>query len=373
MPAKNTGCDNAPGPCCCGQPSTPEESRLPDQSESGWVTGRTLTPAGEVLQAATSLRAEDIIGSWKARWGINRHNYKINPGLYCTGNPTDGSPVLVTANYKLSFDSLRKELAGIDAWILALDTKGINVWCAAGKGTFGTEEIVKRIAAAGLDRVVSHRTLILPQLGAPGVAAHEVFKRSGFRVVYGPVRASDVKAFIGAGLKATQDMRTVKFTFSDRMVLTPVELVHMIRPVAIALIAVIVLNLLGIKLIRSPGDMVPYLGAILTGCVAVPALLPWIPGRAFAWKGWLAGLIWALLVGAYHTWSAASPISWGTFLFYLLILPPISSFLAMNFTGSSTYTSLSGVKKEMRIWMPVIIGSAGTGIVFMGLKTFLKF
>jgi hypothetical protein len=273
----------------------------------------------------------------------------------------------------MSFDALRKELAGVDAWILVLDTKGINVWCAAGKGTFGTEEIIHRIEAVGLASLVSHRQLILPQLGAPGVAAHEVLKQSGFHVSYGPVRAGDIKAYLEAGMKATKEMRTVEFRFVDRIVLTPIELAHVIWPLAIALAVILLVNLLGIRLLDSLHDLAPYLGAVLIGCVIVPALLPWIPGRAFAWKGWLLGLIWALVIDACYAWQAATPIGWRSAVFYLLILPPISSFLAMNFTGSSTYTSLSGVKKEMGLWLPIIIGSAGTGIVFMVLRLFLKF
>ncbi len=373
MPEKNMSCNTTSSQCCCGQSNTVEENNLLDESNAGWITGKVLTPAGDVLRVSTRLNARDILGSWKARWGINRHNYKIGPGLYGVGDPTDHSPVLVSANYKMSFDSLRKELAGIDAWILVLDTKGINVWCAAGKGTFGTGEVVHRIKAVDLDRRVSHRKLILPQLGAPGVAAHEVFKKSGFRVIYGPVRASDLKAFIAEGMKATPDMRAVKFRFADRIVLTPIELAHLIWPLAIAIAAIIIMNLLGIRFINSFHDLMPYAGAVLIGCVIVPALLPWIPGRAFAWKGWLLGLIWALLIDALYTWNLAASISWGPALFYLLILPPISAYLAMNFTGSSTYTSLSGVKKEMRIWLPIIIGSAGAGIVLMFSRLFLKF
>ena len=34
-------------------------------------------------------------------------------------------------------------------------------------------------------------------------------------------------------------------------------------------------------------------------------------------------------------------------LAWMLIIPAISSYLAMNFTGASTYTSLSGVKKDI--------------------------
>ena len=65
----------------------------------------------------------------------------------------------VTANYKLSFDALRSQLADLDAWILVLETNGINVWCAAGKGTFGTDELVHRIRECQLEKVVKTRNL----------------------------------------------------------------------------------------------------------------------------------------------------------------------------------------------------------------------
>ncbi len=106
------------------------------------------------------------------RAGIEQH--LIEPGLYVLGKPTKESPVFVSANYTLSFDALRSVLNGNDCYILVLDTKGINVWCAAGKGTFGTDELVHRIVSVGLADIVSHRTLIVPQLGATGVNAREV-------------------------------------------------------------------------------------------------------------------------------------------------------------------------------------------------------
>ncbi len=86
-------------------------------------------------------------------------DYAIDPGLYALGDPDRESPVLVSANYKMSFDDLRSALPGRNLWILVLDTKGINVWCAAGKGTFGTEELVKRIEASHLKEIVSHRSI----------------------------------------------------------------------------------------------------------------------------------------------------------------------------------------------------------------------
>jgi len=126
-----------------------------------------------------------------ARLGYHRFSHLVEPGLYSLGSPSPVSPVFVTANYTLSFDALRTSIKGIDAYILVLDTKGINVWCAAGKGTFGTAEVIGRVQEAELAQVVSHRRLILPQLGAPGVSAHEVQKQTGFRVDYGPVRAAE--------------------------------------------------------------------------------------------------------------------------------------------------------------------------------------
>ena len=83
------------------------------------------------------------------------------------GRPGPESPVFVTSNYTLSFDALRTSIKGIDGYILVLDTKGINVWCAAGKGTFGTDEVIKRVQETELAQVVSHRRLILPQLRRP--------------------------------------------------------------------------------------------------------------------------------------------------------------------------------------------------------------
>ena len=318
----------------------------------------------KTTRVSTELTFKDISGTWKARWSINRMNYKVDPELYYVGAPDADSPVLVTANYKMSFDALRKELSGISAWILVLDTKGINVWCAAGKGTFGTEELIKRIKVSGLSGVVEHRTLILPQLGAVGVSAHEIQKRSGFKVVYGPIRAEDVPAFLKNGMQADKEMRTVRFNFIDRTVLTPVEIVDSIKPSLIIFGVMFLLNLIGLT--RFTGvDVYSYIGALLFGCVLTPMLLPWVPGRAFSLKGWLLGLLWAIGVIVINGFFRTADYGILTSIAYSLTLPSISAYCAMNFTGCSTYTSYSGVIKEMKISIPLIAVSIGLGIVLL--------
>ena len=348
---------------CCGQ-----QLEKPSECDAPWITGRLKTSAGWIPQVSTVLGRSDVLGSWKARWGIGRMNYKVTPGLYCVGVPDSKSPVLVSANYKMSFDRLRSELKDINAWILVLDTKGINVWCAAGKGTYGTEELVDRIGKTSLAQVVSHRTVIAAQLGASGIAAHEVQKRTGFKVVYGPVRAEDLPQFLQSGMKATADMRKVKFTFKDRIVLTPMEFVGSIKPSLILLGVLFLLNLTGIKPFGLT-DFYGYLGAVIIGGVITPVLLPWIPFRAFALKGWVLGILWASSVNLLNGWPETPQYSWVRALAYLLILPAVSAYGAMNFTGCSTYTSPSGVNREMKTAIPAMIVSLALGIVFILLDS----
>jgi hypothetical protein len=335
--------------CCCAKP---------------WVVGSVGTAVGTVLQVGTALQSADRRGAWKMRWGIARMSYAIEPGLYAVGQPGSQSPVLVSANYKMSFDSLRSHLAGLDAWILVIDTKGINVWCAAGKGTFGTEEIVGRVASCRLSEVVSHRTLIVPQLGAPGVAAHEVRKQSGFRVVYGPVRAADIPAFLAADMRATPQMRRVEFPLRDRLAVVAVDLMQSamnVVLVAAAILALAGLGADGYSVDRLLGVGIPsaacFLAMFMAAAVLMPALLPWIPGRALATKGaWTALALLAALAAL--SWMIGYPMNewtgtWTAALGWALLVLATSSYMAMKYTGATTYTSLSGVYREMRVAVPV--------------------
>jgi hypothetical protein len=308
----------------------------------------------------------DFLGAVMVRWGINRNNYRVSPGLYGVGTPDEMSDVFVTANYKLSFDALRKSLSGINGWIMVLDTKGINVWCAAGKGTFGTKELVNRIKLTSLEKVVKHKRLILPQLGATGVAAHKVKEETGFNVHYGPVRAADIKRFISEGYRADKIMRRVSFGFIDRIKLIPNDFMYgkIYLLGAIALLFLISgLSNKGISYKDFAGEGGPSILSVLlayvAGIVITPMFLPYIPGRRFSLKGFYSGaLVFIILFLLKLTGSNLfETLSW------FLIITAISSFLAMNFTGSSTYTSLSGVRKEMKISVPVQIGFALVGII----------
>ncbi len=347
------------------------DSMYDDSDEVPWLEELIDSPVGKIRKIKTLLETQDILGTIRVRLGIKRDNYRVSPGLYAVGSPDSDSHVLVTANYKLTFDSLRSKLAGQNLWILVLDTKGINVWCAAGKGTFGTEELIQRISLVQLPKAVSHNKLILPQLGAPGVSAHEVTKHTGFKVVYGPIKAIHIPQFLSDNLKATEEMRKVEFGLIDRLAVIPVELNYSLKFIPVLFVLFVLFNLInpgGIRLteafLSSFFNLIPYLVSIALGTIGIAVLLPYLPFRSFALKGLLLGLIWAAIAVKYNS-AFHFPAHNLILTANGLLLTSISTFLALNFTGSTTYTSLSGVKIETLYTIPVVILASVTGLVLV--------
>lgn len=322
------------------------------------MDGFVRTPVGHVPRIRTRLGLPDHLGSVRARVGIARNQYKVNPGLYCTGSPEAKSPVLVTANYKLSFDALRKTLTGVDAWILVVDTRGINVWCAAGKGTFSEEEVAYQALKTRLAEIVSHRELILPQFAATGVASHKLKNKCGFKGIFGPLRATDLRQFLDGNKQADETMRAVTFTLGERLVLVPVEIALIWKP--FILVTLTVFLLAGISpgiysidaaLARGMTAAGATVTSILAGALATPALLPWIPGRQF----WLKGVQTGAVAGLAYLFLFPAGGSLAGDIGLWLWMVASSSYMAMNFTGATPFTSLSGVEREMRRGLPIQI------------------
>jgi len=338
------------GSSCCGAETQEKNNSCSCSCSCEQGTSKTLTTTSTITLANTW---DHIL----ARLGVSRMEHRVVPGLYQLGHVSPNSPVIVTANYTLSFDAVRSNVPD-GTFILVLDTKGINVWCAAGKGTFGTDELIRRIKASNLESIVTHRELILPELGAPGISAHEVLHQTGFRVKYGPVRATDLTSFITTG-NITEEMRTVQFSFPDRIVLTPVETRHVLIPMIIG----------GIIMYLLAGDIAALgvLVAVLSGTILFPAFLPFLPYADFSIKGLILGVITALPVaGAYIIRMNGSYLDTVLVtLVFLLLMPAITAYLALNFTGCTPYTSRTGVKKEIFRYVPILAGMAGLGFIIM--------
>jgi hypothetical protein len=327
---------------------------LPGYRIEPYVEDFLDTPSRRVPRVRTHPVASDLLGTCRARLGLDRNRYTVNPGLYAIGRPGPEAPVVVTANYKLTFDTVRFALAGRDLWLLVVDTRGINIWCAGGKGTFSAAGVAEQVRKAGLERVVSHRRLVLPQLGANGVRARDVRRACGFEAVFGPVRAEDLPHYLDRGID--EAMREVTFTLRERAAVIPVELVLGWKPILWAFAVAAVLSLMGREftmtafldrwLLAAGGT----LAGLFCGSVLFPLLLPSLP-RAFSLGGAGLGLAGALTLPLFFPYAA-----WPTLAGAGLWAVVFSSWLGLNFTGSTPYTSPSGVEKEMRRAIPSLAG-----------------
>ncbi len=328
---------------------------------------------GEIPRVSTTLSKRDLLGTIGARTGYYRNNYKVTPGLYCTGEPDRNSPVLVTANYKLSFDALRQELGSQHSWILVVDTRGINVWCAGGKGTFSAEEIAYQVKKANLHEILDHRYLILPQLCANGVALHKLKTLCGFRGKFGPIKATDLTLFLQTG-SASEEMRSVTFDIKERAVLIPLEICMLWKQFLLITLFFFILSTiskdffsLDLALQRGTILTLATLLGIFSGAVITPLFLPWIPARPF----WIKGAITGGVVMIFYSMVKPSALSTLDFIAIILWVISCSSYLAMNFTGSTVYTSLSGVEKEMRKGLIFQIALALVVIVLWLVSAFI--
>lgn len=136
-------------------------------------------------------------------------------GLVCIGNPDRTSPVLVTGNFHLTVQRVKRELKGISAYLLVANSRGINVWCSATGGLFTNHDVISVLKTSGIEKLVEHRSAILPQLAATGIEPRVIQEKTGWRVIFGPVYIKDIKAFLRSGEK-DEAMRKVRFQAVQR-------------------------------------------------------------------------------------------------------------------------------------------------------------
>ena len=143
--------------------------------------------------------------------------FPTEPSLIKIGNPDQKSPVLVTANFNLTIKRLLKELRGLDCYVLIAPSNGINVWCGACGGDFTTDSVISIVKTSGIDEIVSHRTLILPQLSAPGIDPVIIKKELGWDAKFGPVFAKDIKNYIENLFEKTDEQKRIAFPLKKRL------------------------------------------------------------------------------------------------------------------------------------------------------------
>ena len=298
------------------------------------------------LQHRTSLHTF-FIDLWATFFRILPPYPKIEPGLYAVGRPDPNSTVLLTGNFDLTVRRLVQAIEEeVSAWVLVVDSAGINVWCAAGGGFLNAEKVIGALRVSELGEIVRHRDIVLPQLCANGVDGQRIRLETGWKIHWGPVRAEDLPDYLAAGKTKTDAMRWVRFPLKDRLEMVTVTLgfygLLILVPVAIfwrALFWSVFFSLVGLS----------YFYAVIH---------PWLPGRDGLMKSLPMALIALAGLAAYIVlWD---PLSWPRVFNWSLGLIGLSVFTAAELQGMSPL-----MRGEQANWGWEVIIGAALGLTYM--------
>lgn len=143
--------------------------------------------------------------------------HATRPGLRRVGKPGPDDPVLLSGNYTATVRRLERVLAGRDLWLLVANSNGINVWCAATGGHLSDHDVIAVLRSSGIDELVSHRRLVLPQLAATGIEPRRIEAATGWQGRWGPARLEDLPAFLDRGARVRKSERFMRFPAWERL------------------------------------------------------------------------------------------------------------------------------------------------------------
>ena len=222
--------------------------------------------------------------------------HRVPTGLRAIGAPGRGSPVLLTGNYALTVRRLERVLAGRAAWLLVANSRGVNVWCAAGGGHLTHHDVISVIRTSGVGERVDGRRVVLPQLAATGVERRLVTEATGWSACWGPARLEDLPAFLDRGSRVRREERRMGFPLIRRLEMAAVWSPWLALPGAALVGLVGGWRAAGAGALVAPG-----------ACFPLYALLPrlrvtgrgrWLTYLGFAGAGAAAGAAALALLGA---------------------------------------------------------------------------
>ncbi|MFW9805501.1 MAG: methyltransferase domain-containing protein [Candidatus Thorarchaeota archaeon] len=325
------------------------------------------------VKARTRIWYNHITGGWR---GI-----PIAPGLYISGNPSGASPVVVTANYELTYYTVMRALVkdGIDAWVLVCDTDGINVWCAARGTHFHTNDVVEMMHLTHLDEVVNHREIILPQLSAAGMNPREIHQRTGFRARYGPVRIQDLGKWLELEKPKPKprEMATVTFNLRERMEQTVAHIPFLLavllgRPLAVIFGSIFLIDVVATLLVQSISAQVITISVGIV--LLIIQLFIALVGNAF-----VLGLIFPILPAKENSFylrglglaAITLPVAvllmfilgahWTEYIVWLIAQFVIAISLTMDWSGMTSISNPKVIEREY----PYMLYTIEVGIVMI--------
>ena len=251
---------------------------------------------------------------WAVAWLFRWLPRSAPTGLFAIGEPDANSPVIVTGNFALTLERLRKALRGRDAWLLVAHSGGINVWCAADGGLFTHHHVIDAIKVSRLTERVTHRRILLPPLAASGVELEPIHEQTGFHPRFGPVHACDIPAYLDARGKETEAMRRFRFDLAHRLdMLTSMNFpIYLLAAVPLA--------------IFWPRFLAGYTLLFWAAVTFLYLFVEWIPGRTGWGQALLCACVLALAWAGLDAWRQGDALAHGGWL-----LAATGVFLAAGF------------------------------------------
>lgn len=266
-------------------------------------------------------------------------------GLYYTGQKYDNdTPLLVSCNFLLTVVLLFYTLKGMNVRILIIDTKGVNVWCSAGKGQFSAKTIIQELQKYTPDYIEPKPQIIIPKLALSGIQLADLRKKD-IRPIIGPVYMNDLPAYLNTKLFIDRTMDRMRYDIWDRLYILVPSLIQFMKYFLWIGALFFILRIL-------LGWMFPslYFTYALSGILIYQIAFPLLPGRHFSSKAiFLSAVFTGMIIGVAFTGSVrlldtlfTITLIWSTFIFF-----------SLYYTGNSGVSNYSDVKQEIIRFLPI--------------------
>lgn len=121
----------------------------------------------------------------------------VEDKIYEIFEPTAESPVLLTANWALTYFIVASEIEGsrVPSWLCVKNTEGLGVLTAWAAGKFSGDTVGPFIKKCGIENKVKHRKLIIP--GKVARIKGELEEAlPDWEIIVGPREAAEIPAFL---------------------------------------------------------------------------------------------------------------------------------------------------------------------------------
>jgi ferredoxin len=245
----------------------------------------------------------------------------------------------------LTVERVKRALDGLQAFLLVANSRGVNVWCAATGGLLTHHDVVSVIKTSGIQELVNHRCVIIPQLAATGIEARRVEESTGWHVVWGPVEATDISEFLSSGLEADLDMRTVGFGWSKRLEMAaawafPMSVVALLGfpwwPHTVSLLVALIWSLSGLIFLAFP---------LYRSLLGAAGKTVYLRQASVGLGGWIL-----FMFGLWGTSWLSAGIPRNAFFFWGMVALVVVGILCLDLMGSTpVYKSGTHEDRQLRI------------------------